>query len=364
MAGTLTIPGSVGGEREYLGLLRAVVRRDPDALERGLSAPELDPGAFMRFLQRHRLLGYVYLTLGQLRLAGLLPAAVREGAKRSYSRQFVKNEQHATELARLLVRLEREGMQVLTLKGLPLAQRFYGDLSARSIADLDLLLRRQEDLERVERLLLGAGYVPMFGTLLGRRLSMRFTHHFAYRKARIAVEVHWVLHRHPSVRIDHERLWRESACMDLRGVACRAASAEYEMVMQVLSLHADLQVGKLALKPFVDLYQILKACPDTLNWDAFFRRRRQEGVGASSAFFLSLLLQMLDCGADFPRLADHLRHVRFSPGELAVGWDAVLRSDARDPRHKLVGLRLYDTSPAAALGWWALSLPFRLAVYR
>ena len=95
-------------------------------------------------------------------------------------------------------------------------------------------------------------------SLLGQRLSRRFTHHFEYRREDIPVEVHWVLQQHFSFALDYPRLWRESERSSFRGRRYRRLSAEYELVVHILSLLTDLQVGKLTLKSFVDMYRILE----------------------------------------------------------------------------------------------------------
>jgi hypothetical protein len=42
---------------------------------------------------------------------------------------------------------------------------------------------------------------------------------------------------------------------------------------------------------------------------------------------------------------------------------AVLESRKVDVGQKLLAFRLYESSLAAALSWWLVSLPFRFAVY-
>jgi hypothetical protein len=180
----------------------------------------------------------------------------------------------------------------------------------------------------------------------------------------VAVEVHWVLHRHPSVQIDADRLWQESAVTDFRGHPCRAPSTEYQLVLQVMSLLADLPAVPLVLKPFVDLHQMLAVDGEAIDWGAYFRRRREEGVARSCAYFLALMLDLLDCHAEFPRLADYLRGAGPSARARAEGRAAVLHGNPRDPRQKLAALRLYDTPLAAAVGWWVLSTPYRVVVFR
>jgi hypothetical protein len=351
-------------DREHLRALCAVVAGDPRGLQAALHGPRADPAGFLRFAQRHRLLGYLHHALRRRGLAALLPAPLLDTTRHAYMRQLAANEQHAAELTHLLALLEREDMLMLVLKGLPVAERYYGDLGARSIADLDVMVRRETDVEQAEELLLANGYAATHRTSLKRRLRRAFSHHLVYKRGQVSVEVHWVLHRHPSVRIDADRLWRESAIMDFRGYPCLVPSTEYQLVLQIMSLLADLPSVPLVLKPFVDLHQMLAVDGEAIDWVAFFRRRREEGVARSCAYFLALMLELLDCHAEFPRLADYLRSAGPAPRALAEGRTAVLHGNPRDPRQKLAALRLYDTPLAAAACWWVLSLPYRVVVFR
>ena len=74
-------------------------------------------------------------------------------------------------------------------------------------------------------------------------------------------------------------------------------------------------------------------------------------------------LKAFDCREDFPTLRATLepRLDRLPPTSLACR--AVLESRPLDLKHKLLALRLYETSFAASFSWWLVSLPFRFAVY-
>jgi hypothetical protein len=350
-------------DRRALALLRAIVtgKGDTHALL-AAEAPVLD--RFVDFTDRHRLSGHLYRVLEARGLLGHLPLTARERARAFYLRQWEKNERLARELGKLGALFEERGLDVLVLKGPLFAERYYGNLDARAISDLDLLLGANAGLRDVERLLLGEGYVRRSRTLLGQRLSRRFTHHFEYRHGDIPVEVHWVLQQHFSFALDYPRLWRESEQVGFRGRRYRVLSPEYELVVHILALLTDLQVGKLTLKSFVDVYRILETAGSAIEWGAFFARRRQERILASSAHWLALLLDVLDCADQLPDLTRALTQLGRYPRQRGIGPADVLHSRRLDPGQKLSALRLYETSLAGALAWWVVSLPFRLAVYR
>ncbi len=351
-------------DRAHLTLLGAVLSEDCQAAETLLLDPDWDLEGFESFLHRHRLAGLVTWYLQRLGCLGTAFEPLLANTRQAYLYQWIANERLARELARLTRLFQRDRLEVLSLKGPLLAQRFYGSLDARAISDLDLLVRDRQDLDRMERLLLADGYEPAYGLLLGRGTSMRFTHHFAYRKERTSIEVHWVLQQHYSFRIDYERLWRESEIARIGAVAIRVPSAEYELLLQTLSLLTDLQVGKLTLKPLVDTYRIVRHLSDEFAWDRLLLARRRERVLTSTSHFLACALEAFDCYDEFPRLNQALEAVRVNRTAVRNGLPALLHSEATNTGQKLAALRLYDASLVGAIGWWAISLPFRLAVYR
>jgi hypothetical protein len=352
-------------DREHLVPLRAVVKGRAADLERALRASGGDPEGFLSFCARHGLTGYVYRTLTELDLLTALPPRLRDSTRLLHIRQWARSERLARELAELHEACDRRGVDILCLKGPLLAQRFYGDIDARAMADLDVLVRDERDLDRVGRLLSESGYARAYGLFLGRRLSRYFTHHFQYCKGDIPVEVHWVFQRHFTFNIDYGRVWDSAAGVSFRGRVYRAPSVEYELVLRIIGALTDLQIGGLTLRAFVDMYKILTSIGDDIDWDEFFAQRRRERIFSSSTYFLRLLFDIFDCRAELGRLGDYLERSHGSARpSLDIGFQGALHSDHLSWRQKLAALRLYDTSLAGALGWWALSLPFRLAVYR
>jgi Uncharacterised nucleotidyltransferase len=294
-----------------------------------------------------------------------LPPAVVDQGKLSYLHQWRKSEVLLREMARLAAIFDGEGLSVLWLKGPVLGERFYGDASARSTSDLDLLVRTERDLPRIEQVLLEAGYVQCYGLLLGQRLSRCFTHHFLYRRVGQPVEVHWALQRHYTFDFDYRRVWADAATVHLRGSAYRATSGEYELVLRIVGALTDLQVSHINLKPFVDMYHIARTIDAETDWTAFLARRRRERIWRASTYFLGLMLELLGCEDELGALAEVLarrsgRRRQLTTTELEL----IFHGRPSDARQKLFAFRLFDAPLIGAVGWWAVSLPFRLAVYR
>ena len=345
-----------------LALLRSLVLGDVDALRSGLA----QPGAaveFLGFARRHKLGAYIYRTLRELELASALPPALAAAAKATSLLEQRVSDRLVQEMSELRDVFAAGGAPVLFIKGPLFAQRFYGSLDARGIADLDVLIRKPEDIRAVDALLREAGYERAFRVPVSHRVAQYFAHHFEYRRDSLQLDVHWALQRHVTFAVDHDRVWETATRVSLNGSPYETASDEYELVLQILGFVTDLQVGKLTLRSPIDIYRILRAVEGTLDWPEFFAWRRRERILRPSLYVLSAALDVLDCHDEFPTLAGHLEAA--SPGlpPTSVALRALLDSRPLAPAQKLAAFRIYDARPAAAFTWWLVSLPFRVAVY-
>lgn len=345
-----------------VALLRWLVTEEAGALQRALADPASDPARFLRFAHRHKLGAFAYWALRRLGLTAMLSPAVVAAAKAGALRERSVNEKLAVQLRELRDVFERSGVDVLFLKGPLSSQRFYGDVDARGVADIDILSRR-EDVDRVEAVLVENGFERAFHFPVGRRISRFFAHHFEYRHDALPLDLHWALQRHYSFEIDEQRIWDTAVSIDCVGRTFRALSDEYELVLQILGVVTDLQVGKLTLRPVVDIYRILRAVAGKLAWEEFFSWRERERTRRPSAFVLSFVLDVLDCAEEFPALSALLEPMRATLPRTSLAVSAALRSRPTALDHKLLALRLYETPLAAAVSWWLVSLPFRFAVY-
>jgi hypothetical protein len=345
-----------------LDLLRALVADNQESVHRLLADPAAEPAAFLAFAHRHQLGAFVYTAVRRAGADTLLPPALRRAAKAAWLLDRAPSERAVCELPELAALLERGGVGALFLKGPLLAKRYYGTLEARAVQDLDILVR-SDDLARVEALLLDGGYHRQFRVPVSRRLARAFAHHFEYRRGAVPLDVHWALHRHFSVALEYERIWATATAVDLDGRSYPATSDEYEILLQILGVMTDLQVGKLTARPLVDLVHMLAAVESTIKWDVFMAARRREHVLRPTAFVLALVLDVLDCHDRFATLHACLSPMRETLPPTSLGRDALLGSRSLDVGQKLLALRIYEASLAASIGWWMLSLPVRLVVY-
>ena len=148
------------------------------------------------------------------------------------------------------------------------------------------------------------------------------------------------------------------------GTVAAVLSDQDALFFLLLSLFEDLDRGAARLRVFVDLYAVLAGLDAQLDWDAFWTERRADRTAGACRGALALFFAVFQAENLFPRAASGLEatieEIRQRPcaetqafvdGSQSVVWN------------KLWALSRYESPVWLNLGWWMISLPFRLAVY-
>lgn len=350
---------------ENLKLLCFFLKKDYTGIESYLQKGDCDVKSFNDFSNKHGLSGYLYSILSHSRLKNLFPNELIENFKFFYIGQWVNNVRLIREVERLGDLFRESRQEVIFLKGLFLAQRFYGSIYRRAISDIDILVREQKDIDDVQQLLTKHGFKRTSKVPLNKKLVPFFTHHFGYWKPNISVELHWLLQSHFTFRIDYKKIWKSKQKFIFKNKPYYVLCNEYELVAQILSIFTDIQIGKIVLKPFVDIYIILKGISKDLNWEEFFAYRQNEGLFLISLNALDMVLDILDCYDDFEELTVYIeknrKHLKYQDLRKKL---KLLNTSRFGLKNKLWAFGLYQTSLFNSFCWWAVSLPVRLMVYR
>lgn len=197
-------------ENPELQLLFACARwpqRDADrALIRELAQELLDWERFLRLVQHHRIVPIVARhLLGALgEEAPIAAEPVLAELKRGASANAIQAMRLLSELRRVLMTLRENGICVRVMKGLPLAQQLFGDISLRSVGDIDLLIDSNQTL-RADSALRALGYGSVFAS--ERFTPKQFAYYrdhwkdFPYEHAerRVTIDLHWRCFRNASM---------------------------------------------------------------------------------------------------------------------------------------------------------------------
>lgn len=165
---------------------------------RSLLREELDADRVLALALHHRLVPLVAHTLSAAAQDDL-PNAIQsllDQLRQSAAANTYRGLRSLAEMRRLLHELESAGIPVRVLKGIPVAQTVFGDLSLRSVGDLDLLIS-EDHIVAADRVLRAAGYRGLFNVegFTPRRLAFYRTHwkDIAYSNpdSGSEVDLHW-----------------------------------------------------------------------------------------------------------------------------------------------------------------------------
>lgn len=349
---------------EDLRLLVRLVRRDEEGAARAAAARRAPLESAVDTAMASGLGVPLAEALRDSPLRPAITPAHLEALEARAARQRERSRRLLETLPAVAARFGAAGQEFILLKGPYLAARFYGDALAREYVDLDVAVRRA-DREPAFRLLRSAGYQPRSGVLLSTRLTCFFVHGFDFAGEGGKLDLHWCLARHPSLRLDEGRIWRQRQTWTYGGNTVAVLSDADEIVFAALSLMRDFERGRPKAKNVVDLVQIAAALDSTFDWDALLARSRDERCHGLLVNILALCLEVADAGDLCPQLSASLsrhasRRVPIPPGEPTLA----LPPTAFAAGNKLWSARAHDTSVAAWALWWAASLPFRLATHR
>jgi hypothetical protein len=201
------------------------------------------------------------------------------------------------ELGRLLMSFADDGIPVIPLKGLALAETLYPDPILRPSSDLDLLVHPETVLD-VDTLLQGLGY---------RRLADAHSWSFdlAYDCATVytgpkgvRVDLHWSLLSDPRYAwnaTEETTIWERAVRQEVAGEEALALCPED--LLLYLSVHLAVHHGLSGALWYWDLAQLLGQWSDKLDWDAVTERAGRWRVQSAVYFALLGCQRLFDVAA-------------------------------------------------------------------
>ncbi len=347
-----------------LGLLAAIAKGPDDAIRDRLNGQAFDFAGFADFLAKHHLRGYVYSMMADSPARHAFPQEVIDRLRTFTVKQAANRQRLITELKLLAADFSSAGQDFILLKGPYLAKRFYGDLNRRIFWDIDILVRK-EDVEQAVRLLARRGFQRRSWILLHSRLTLAFTHALDFAKPGVSLDLHWALRNRPSYNFNYQEIWKTKRAFHLDDTPFYVLSDQYALVLALISIFNDIEVGKIRLRAFIDLRMMVRTINDAVDWSQFLDDRRREHIFTICINVLSLFLRLFDCSHEFPRLAKALAGHQDAVAIIDDSTMERLLDHARvGLRHRIWAARLYDGPRLRFILWWTVSIPFRRATYR
>jgi hypothetical protein len=171
------------------------------------------------------------------------------------------------QLGAILKMLRENGVDVIALKGVDLAENVYDHIALRLMSDADLLIRR-EHVTRVSELMLAAGW--RFGGGLDHHLKRHYHISFASPNETQFIEMHWGFVRPESPFIfDIGKIWERAVPTPIAGVDILKLSIEDGLLY--LCVHLASNHGfRSGLPALYDVAATIEKQKDAINWNALF----------------------------------------------------------------------------------------------
>lgn len=351
-------------QRDNLNLVVSLVKGHHEAIRDQLTKTVFDFDSFYNFIAHHQLRGYVYSLLANSPTREAFPSDLVDHLQSFHVRRRTQNEQMIRELKLLSSTFSLAGQEFILLKGPYLAQRFYGSVDRRVFWDIDILVKRNE-LAHAAQILTRSGFKRTSRIILNTALTIYFTHALDFVKPGAAVDLHWALRNRPSYNFNYQDIWQEKQPFYLDDALLYVLSDEHALVLNLISIFNDLEVGKIRIRSFVDLYMMMRSINETVDWNQFLEDRKRDNVIKISVCMLDLFLTLFDCHGEFPKLAHAVSRKTSLLGITREGnIERLLRHSRVGLRHRMWAARFYEASRLRLLLWWIISSPFRRAAYR
>lgn len=261
-----------------------------------------------------------------------VPAEVLQRIKRDFEKNVFHCMTNAEELLNVLTVFEAAAIAAMPFKGVVLAVSAYGDITARSAGDLDLLIHYR-DLQRATAILRSRGYELKTKTLEdgSPEAENYFEFHFERPSDGIVLELRWKLElTQPRYSYDlgMDWVWRGRCTAVLAGAA--VPNLDPVTTLLVLCMHGS-KHGWSRWMWICDVARLIESAPG-LDWA--LAQREAKRVGLWRCLALGVLLAQRGADADVPehvlrdfkgsraicRMADFLnRNIFENPGAKPQG---------------------------------------------
>ena len=214
-----------------------------------------------------------------------IPDLFSKNIKIEYARTQISNQLNYEYLVKIIEEFNAEGIKVVLLKGIHLAQFLYQDVGLRPMSDVDILINIKKAPE-AEKILFEMGYEYIQKQhddkqhdCIIQKLQKDFCHFppFGHKKSGVkTLEVHWLIEEpHRPFNIDMEKLWKKALSVKINGIEVLLLSPE-DLLLH-LSIHTSYnhKFKDHGLLPLCDMTIVLKHYAQTIDWERLKREAKE-----------------------------------------------------------------------------------------
>jgi hypothetical protein len=321
------------------------------ARARALLQRQLDWEYLIPFAIQHRMAPLLYFHLRALH-SDLVPPASLAFLQTYFEGSLRRNLALMAELRQLFVAFTTAGVAPLSYKGLVLAEAAYRNLSLRPIADLDLLVRRQ-DLPGVCEVLQKSGYSSETPCRLQPHLQqVQCEASFVPLAGEGTVEVHWaVVPSHHLFELKVEELWERQVPA---GFAPQIPTLGQEDTLLVLCAHG-LKHRWARLELISTLAQLLRVGgkDGCIDWPVLLARAEASNARHMLQLGLALALDLARVSAaPIPVPSFVIRQIRSNRrvrSQSRAVWETIFETSSRNLNTSFIRRQIFQLSARSGL---------------
>lgn len=210
-----------------------------------------------------------YVKIPYLSHAEIIPQEFKEQLKKAYFHVLSRNVLISDVLKETITLLSENGIEVIVLKGAYLSEALYGDVALRTLSDIDLLCRNDEEAHKAFQLLLDAGYSTdeedEMLEFLRDNIGAAHLPQIVHRG--IPIELHTKLHHSvESYDFPPHEMWKHHDVVTLNGVKANVPDLTDLLIHTCLHLDKHFNNGQIQLSWFNDIVNILEVYSTKIDW--------------------------------------------------------------------------------------------------
>jgi len=271
---------------DLLACLRAALNREPLS-----TTYRPDWNNVWRDGTKHGLIPLLYPFVAGLKQSNRPPKPMMAAWRFVYLQSAARNLKLYDQLREILEALHGARIPVIVLKGACLAEHVYKNIALRPMADIDLLVRK-DDLGHAMDTLMRSGYRQHMqlrleaSEIIGQHLPP------LVRPGGVKVELHWTLTCRSKIELD--QIWQRA-----RTISNGVVMAQEDLLLHLCEHLAHRHTFETGLRPLCDVASLVRNSGDHgLDWDLLCGTAMQRRVVRSTYFTLFLARELI--GARVP----------------------------------------------------------------
>ncbi|MBX9688862.1 MAG: nucleotidyltransferase family protein [Candidatus Obscuribacterales bacterium] len=244
--------------------------------------------------------------------ADLIPAEVISKLQETYLGLAFQNQMLAVETRRIFELFAQEGIDLVVLKGAPLAELLHGHPALRETFDIDILCRPEKALS-ARRKLVELGYQAIRKNSLNRLTNEficskafdKLQNEWTFSNGEHYIDLHWGMDEELLSKFKCEWLFENSQMMDFAGGKIKVPTIE--ALLPTLILHSSKHLWE-RISWIGDIARLF--CERSLDWSCILAdmEKRQEGLMLALAAELAAKLPELQLDPQMEKL--RIKHAK------------------------------------------------------